>query len=185
MVRRSSIKRLPANVRRHIDKWLANGQATLDDITAYLNEQGHEVSRSSVGRYAKNFEKVAAHLRESREMAEALVQEIGPAATEGKVGRMLVEVLQKLVFDILLRKAQAADDPLKEDDQATPKELHLLARTLKDMASAQKIEVERELKIRTETATLAAEAAVSIATDAGMSVERIEEFRKSILGLTQ
>lgn len=183
MARRSRIKQLPANVRGQIDKWLANNQATIDDITAYLTEQGHEVSRSSVGRYAKNFEQVAMHLRQSREMAEALVQEIGPAATEGKVGRMLVEILQKLTFDILLDKAQAADDPLKEDEATTPKELHLLARTLKDMASAQKIEVERELKIRAEAVRDAADKAVSIATDAGMSAERIDEFRRSILGI--
>lgn len=183
MPRRSKIKELPANVKAQIDKWLSNDQATIDDIVAYCEDAGHDVSRSSVGRYRQKFEEVAKQLRHSREMAEALVQEIGPAATEGKVGRLLVEILQKLTFDLLLDRAGKANDPLKDDEPAQPKELQMLARALKDMASAQKIDVDREASILRDFAFRAADEVEKTARAEGLSAKTISQFRASILGL--
>ena len=49
---RSSVAKLPPDVREAVDKAIADG-ATIDEITARIRAEGETCSRSAVGRYAK------------------------------------------------------------------------------------------------------------------------------------
>lgn len=185
MGRKSSIKRLPPKVLKAVNDALRS-ESTIDEVVAKIEELGAEASRSSVARYKRNFDKVTAQIRQSQEIAEVLVKELGPNAAEGTTGRALVQVLQSIVFKVLLPQAE------NEDPDVAAKDLHYLARTLKDMASATKIDLDRELKIReavkAEMAEKAKKAAASSKTalsKAGLSDDTIKTVEEQILGIVR
>ncbi|WP_302579767.1 phage protein Gp27 family protein, partial [uncultured Desulfovibrio sp.] len=115
------------------------GRLTLDELLEHLRGIGVEgVSRSALGRQKQKIDKMAARLRQSREMAEALVREVGPSAAEGEQGRLLVQALRGLVMDHLAN--------LEED--ADPKSFMAIARALKDMAQANRLDQDFEARVR-------------------------------------
>lgn len=158
MTRASSIRRLPPELRDLIHQKLDQG-ATIAEIRAALADLGAEVSRSGLGRYKQRVDKVAARLRQSREMAETIVQKMGPQATEGKQGRFLVQMLTSITGDYMLRRI---NDDSGEDVGA--EEIQRLARALKDTAAAGRYSQDFELKIR-EEARREAEAGLKKAVD--------------------
>ena len=184
MGRQSSLKTLPKEILDEVNRLLVDDNWSIDDVVAHLNEAGFDKSRSAVGRHRKNIFDVAGKLRQSRETAQALIREIGPAATEGKTGRLLIEILQKLVFDHLLAKV---DDDGDGDGKSTPKDFMTLARALKDMAFAQKTDTDREVKIRDLAAKAmrkkAAEVGGASARKAGLTKKTVDDIKSAILGI--
>ena len=142
MGRKSSLRRLPPEILQEVNRLLSEGRATLAEILEHLRGMGVEtVSLSARGRQKQKIDKVAAKLRQSREMTEALVREIGPSVVEGQQGRLLVQTLRDLVFDHLATRVE-------EGDVDDPKALMALARTLKDMAQANRLDQDFESKVR-------------------------------------
>ncbi len=187
MPRKSSIKSLPSEILTEVNHLLGDDLATLDEIVAQLQGMGHERSRSALGRHKQQLDKVASKLRRSREMANALVKEIGPDAAEGKTGRMLVEILQSLAFDFLMKRA--GDDGGDEQEDMVALDFARIGKALKDMASAQKIDVDRELKIRQETAKKASETAEKAVKEVGrkhgfkLPKEALTAIREQVYGI--
>lgn len=145
MSRRSKVYQLPDHVREQLDTLILDGQLSIDDLHAYVDE--HEdvafaPSRSSIGRYAKNFNETANALRESREMAKALAQELGPESVEGDQGRLLVEMLRSFLFKNMIPKLR---NPEVEID---PMEIDRLARSFKNLAQAMHLEQDFAKRIR-------------------------------------
>ena len=138
MGRKSSLRRLSPEVLQEINRILSEGRLTLDELLEHLRGMGVDtISRSALGRQKQRIDKVAAKLRQSREMTEALVREIGPSVAEGQQGRLLVQTLRDLVFDHLAARVE-------EGDVDDPKALMALARTLKDMALAIRLDQDFE-----------------------------------------
>lgn len=181
MARKSSIKTLPPEILAEINELLTEEKATIDEIVAHLDYLRHPRSRSAVGRYKQQIDKVAEKLRRSREISQALVKEIGPAVAEGKTGRLLVEVLQSIVFDHLMHKAESDTPGTDMESQ----DFFFLAKALKEMAAAHKIDVDRELKIREEFAKEAAKTAGAAAKKAGISEAARRRIEEEILGLVR
>jgi hypothetical protein len=184
MAQRSSIDRLPPDVRERVDAAIKNG-ATIDEIVGMLldlHEAGalaEPVSRSAVGRYSKNYREIAAQQRELQSVAKAMGREFGE---EGDLqGRLLIQLATSIATRAIMPIAAG------EDVEMDGKELHFLARAIKDITSAAKTDVDREAKIRDEavkrTKAAAAEAAASSARGAGASEETIRTVRAAILGI--
>lgn len=140
MARKSTIKRLPPQLRKELDRLLTSGQYTLDQVVAHLRTMGADVSRSAVGRYSQEFEEVAKHLRESREIAAGFARELGELP-EGDMGQVLVELVRSVVFRVAMRQTDKAED-------IAPIELARLAKAVKDLASGAKTSVDMEVKIK-------------------------------------
>lgn len=161
---------------------LATGRLTVDGLTMWLEGKGYEISRSSVGRYKQSFDEVAAKLRESREVTEALVREIGPTATDGKQGRLLVEILRKLVFDHLMGQLSG-----EQKEQLGTEDFFFLAKAMKEMSSAVRYDQDFEIKIRQEVEKKAKEQAAAVAETAaregGATEEQVAFIRAKILGI--
>mgnify|MGYP000802489657 CR=1 FL=1 len=85
MPRTSKVRRLPPELREQLHAMLDAGH-TLEEITAHLKALGADVSRSGLGRYKQQVDKEAARLRESRAMAEAVMERMGAQAATGKSG---------------------------------------------------------------------------------------------------
>lgn len=147
--RPSTIDKLPTELKELIGRLREQG-VTIDDILAKLNELGADVSRSALGRHVKGLAEVGEQLRRSREIATALVSRFGEDA-DNRVGRLNIELMHGLVMQAITASAEG------EDGQAqavtfTPEDTMFLARSLQSLASAQKADADRTLKVRQEVA---------------------------------
>ena len=179
----SSIKTLPEPVLAEVNAALAAGRLTLDDITVMLAEAGHPRSRSALGRYKKQLDRVGAQLRQSREITEALVAELGPAAGDGKQGRLLVEILRKIVMDQLVDRL---DD---EGGGLEPRDVMFLGRALKELSQSTRLDQDFDVKIRDQVAKEEQRKAVKIIDEAaktpevGLSRDTADGIKARILGV--
>ncbi len=129
MARPSKIRRLPKELQERLQAMLAAGH-TLDEITAHLKSLGADVSRSGIGRYALQQEKILENVRRSREAAEAIVGRFGEGADEGRLGRALTQMVQSLAFDYIQRRVDDPDALLDLD------EIYKLARAVRQSTMA-------------------------------------------------
>ena len=176
MGRRSSIRRLPTEIREQVDRLVRDGH-TIDEITSHLEQLGADVSRSAVGRYKKSMEEQLARFRQAQEVAGVWVKDLG-SEPEGRVGRLLAQMLQTVAFQVM---ADMGD----EDAATKPMDIALLARAIKDLEGAARQSMEREIKIRERTQKEAAEAVEEVAASAGLSAATVAQFRSAILGVAQ
>lgn len=158
MGRTGKVRRLPPELREQLHAMLDAGH-TLDEITAHLKSLGADVSRSGLGRYKQQVDKVAQRLRESRNMADAIMDRMGAQAATGKSGAALIEMLTTLTSDYLLRRL---DDP---DAEVEVDELRALARAVKERAQAARATQDYDVKLR-EAARREAEEDLKKAVDA-------------------
>lgn len=181
MGRKSSIASDPA-ISQAVDQAIREG-LTIDEIVERLkghglkNDDGREISRSAVGRYAQSY---TAMVKNQRDL-EAVYNTMGAEIRENdNLGRLVIQLAKTQMLRGLL-EAEASDET------ATPKQLADIARATKDIASASKISVEQEAKIREEVqkrakaeAALAAEGA---ARSSGATEATIDMVRRAILGI--
>lgn len=194
MPRKSTVRRLPPELREQIGKLIDEGR-TLDEITAHLNQLGAEVSRSALGRYKQHLDKVGEKLRRSREVAEALIQKLGNAP-ESKALRLNVELMHGVLMDLALNaNANDEDGGEGEGGEAAegkgvtlePMGAMLLAKALDHLSRASKSDAELVGKIREQAEATArkaaAETAVTAARKGGLSAESADAIRREILGI--
>ena len=112
---RSSIKRLPPELREAVDQAIADG-ATIDEITARIRAKGEDCSRSAVGRYAKNMRDLIRQQQETDRTIKAWAQALGERP-EGDVGRILIETLQSMVLDTMA-DLRGRDEPVPTQELA-------------------------------------------------------------------
>ena len=149
MARKSSVTRLSPELRKQIDKALVDGRMTLDElhefVTGKCEAAGADApSRTALWRYSTNFSAAAQVMREGREMAVALAQELGAGSVEGEQGRLLVEMLRGLLFRALQDRTSSPDAKI---DAA---EIDKIARSLKNLSQAMSLEADFAKRIREE-----------------------------------
>ncbi len=147
MARKSTILGLPSSVRRELDRLLLEGKLTLNqlrDFIAGCDSVSEVPSRSALGRYAANFKETASLLQESREMARAIAQELGPESVEGEQGRILIEMLRSFFFRSVREKVNNPDAAFDASEFAK------MARSLRDMSQAMSLEQDFARRIREE-----------------------------------
>lgn len=186
MPRKSTVRRLPPELREQIGALLEQGR-TLSEITAHLNQLGAEVSRSALGRYKQHLDKVGEKLRRSREVAEALIAKLG-AAPESKALRLNVELMHGALMDLALKANEDGEEDGGEGITLDPQGAMLLSKALDHLSRASKADAELIGKIK-EQARKEAEAkldqAVSAATgeakrDTALTPEQVLERVRAI-----
>ncbi|MGN0008684.1 MAG: DUF3486 family protein [Desulfovibrionaceae bacterium] len=179
MGRKSTLRRLPPEIQTEINRILSEGRLTLDELLEHLRGIGVEgVSRSALGRQKQKIDKVAAKLRQSREIVETLVEKTGPSTAEGKQGRLLVEILRKLVYDHLEKNLLGG-----EEDGPDNEGFFFLAKALKEMSQAARLEQDFEAKIHDRIQKETIKAVETSAREAGLSAETVEAIKSRILGV--
>ncbi|KJR41905.1 hypothetical protein MCHI_002196 [Candidatus Magnetoovum chiemensis] len=88
---------LPQELRQEIDRLLIEGM-TYEDISEFLKSKGYDISKSSIGRYGKDFLNEVRRLRIIEDQARTLVSEAGEGtrlieAAEKLISRQLIELL--------------------------------------------------------------------------------------------
>lgn len=144
MGRKSSIDKLDAGVRSHIERRLRENRLTLDELIADLHEHfpaQEKPSRSAVGRYKVSFDEMARRLREQQAMASLLVEELGENPDD-KAGALMVQSITTLTTHAALG-AQI-------DEETTVDDVRKLARAAKDVLAARKVSREERRAIEKE-----------------------------------
>ncbi|MDR3055223.1 MAG: DUF3486 family protein [Zoogloeaceae bacterium] len=99
MGRKSTIAKLPAEVRQHIEQRLRENRLTLDELFADVKTAFPSLdtapSRSSLGRYRAGFEEVMQTQRAMSSAASALVAELGEDFDD-KSGALLAQAVTTL-----------------------------------------------------------------------------------------
>jgi hypothetical protein len=115
MARKSSVARLPPEIKAHIEAMLASGAQTLDELIADLRERfpvqaraGELPSRSAVGRYGQKLERRLSAIRASTEAAKLIQAQAGD--DKDARSEALTALIQTELFEAIL-SLQEADDP--------------------------------------------------------------------------
>ncbi len=121
--RRSRIEtELPVDLRQQLNRVLLEG-ATYDDAAAFLAAQGFDISRSSVGRYGKEFFEAYQKIVQFEDQSRALTSatEKGMPMEEA-VGKML---LQKVMAALVDGSADVMEVPRLISDVAKLQRSHV------------------------------------------------------------
>ena len=165
---RSSVARLPPELREAVDAAIADG-ATIDEIAALIRGEGGACSRSAVGRYTKTMRDLILRQQETDRGIEAWVQALGER-TEGRAGLILIETLRSLTL------AALADLSGREEPVSTA-ELARLALVLKRIEGTDKLRLERE-----RAAAKEAKAAAGAGKPPGLSPETVDLIDEAVVG---
>ena len=171
-VGRSSIARLPPELREAVDAAIADG-ATIDEIAALIRGEGGACSRSAVGRYTKNVRDLIRQQQETDRGIEMWVRALGERA-EGRAGLILVETLRTMTLSTLAELS-------KREEPATPEELSRLSLVLKRIEGTDKLRIERERAAAKEAAKTAPGAGQAPVRK-GLSPEAVAAIREVVEG---
>lgn len=181
---RSAVERLPKDVRDQLEAWLRefiDGRLQLDEVMTRLDAQFADQlgdampSRSSLHRHSQKFADMAARLKRSREISDQLIAQVGPDVADGKGFKVLVQGFESMAFDYMMN--------LGPEETLDPENLMFFARAIGAVASAQKTDTDRALKVRALALKDAAVAAEKVAKKAGVSKETLDAIRAGILGV--
>lgn len=172
MPQKSSITRLPKEIREAIDAAIREDRATIREIVEMVRGMGAQISESAMGRHKKSVEESMEHYRQAQSLAKTWAEQI---PENGDVAQLVRQMLTMLAF-------RAASN-LNEGEDFAAQELAHLGRLTKDIASATKIDFEARAKIRAEALQQAAKEVDKVAVQAGLSDASAELIRKKILGV--
>ena len=155
---RSTINPLPAEVREALDAWLrdpAITQAEADrQVNALLDDLGLRELRVRIGavcHYHRRMREGDERLRYSRQLAEARIARLD-SEPAGRVGRLLIETLRALTFDLASR-LQAREREF--DDESLPAVINdagKVTRMVECLERTRKIVARLELKLKRHAA---------------------------------
>jgi hypothetical protein len=176
--RKSSIDRLDPEIKRLIGELRIDRGMTLDEIRAELIAMlaDKAPSRSALGRHVKSIEEVGEQLRHSREVANALVAQLGEAP-EDKTAELNIELMHGMVLRLLTSSAEDGGPVMLDAEQGM-----FMARTLQSLAGARKTNREMIRKEREEATKEAAKKAVDAAKSKGLSGDTVDFIRRAVLG---
>jgi hypothetical protein len=187
MPKPSTIEILPPEIKAQLQAWLQDPRITqleaTDRANALLSLAGHpeRVTKSAVNRYAVRMDEVGAKLRQSREVAQMFIAQVG-AAPQGQTGLLINEMLRSMAFELSL-KMQEFDSEDPDAMSATIGQLKNLALTMQRLEQSATINVKREGEIRKLAITDAANAVEKAAVQQGMNAEQAMFWRQQVLGV--
>lgn len=116
MGRKSTIDKLPAEIKGHLQKRLRENRLTLDELIDDLREHfpgvaesGQLPSRSAVHRHSQSIADIVAHEREMQVASEAIVAELGENF-DAKAGALLAQAVTTLASRRALQALDATRD---------------------------------------------------------------------------
>nr|WP_294547649.1 DUF3486 family protein [uncultured Rhodopila sp.] len=188
MSRPSSVDKLPEEVRAEIGRLRGMGW-TIDQILEKLRELLDSApSRSALGRHIAGMDKLGERMRRSRQVAEALVRELGDAP-ESRAARLNIELLHGAVMDLFMKAGDG--EPVDGDGAAAlagnPEGVMMLAKALDHLSKASKTNVDfirlAEERAATRAKKEAAVAVEAVARERGISGETLEAIKAGIFGV--
>lgn len=184
MGRKSTVDLLPDELRQKLLNLLKDPSITQKDIVCLINNEAGEdvVSKSSVNRYAKRMEAMIEKTRQAREVADMYLNSVGND-TRNKLGKIVNERVRMLAFDLtdeIMALRESGEEGI--DPKQVSEIIQKVSRAVKELEQAEKLNAEREAKIRKEALEEAAAIAEDKMKKAGSGQSLILEMKKEILG---
>ncbi|NAW33231.1 DUF3486 family protein [Halomonas alimentaria] len=178
---RNKVYDLPPEIREALNERLVStGFQGYEELAAWLEEQGHKISKSSVHRYGQDlreeFEEAMGDVRKTTELARAM------AAQDDDESGHLIDATARMVQDQLLR-ITIAMRKAEEDPAKAAKQLGSVTRALAEIGRVSLGQKKWARELRLEVAKEAAEAAEGAMANQGMSREAIDSIKRDILGI--
>jgi hypothetical protein len=182
MPRPSSVDRLPEPIRAQIGQLRSLGW-TIDEILEHLRTLiDRAPSRSALGRHIKGLDKLGERMRRSRQVAEALVRELGHAP-ESEAARLNIELMHTAILDLFM----AGDDDSVAQPPRDAEDIQFVAKAIDHLARASKSNIDfieaAEKRAAERTKKEAATAAEAVARERGISAPTIEAIKAGIFGV--
>jgi hypothetical protein len=177
--RPSTVDRLDPEIKDLIGKLRIDHGWTIDEILRRLRELGQaDVSRSALGRHVKSLEEIGAQLRHSREVAQALVSQVGDAR-EDRMADLNIELMHSMILRLVTSTNDEGDG---QPITFGPEDTMFLTRSLQSLASARKTNADMVIRVRDEVRKEAAKKAVDAAKTKGLGPETVDFIRMAVLG---
>lgn len=185
MARPSSIDQLEPEIRDEIGRLRGNGH-TLDEILAALRELDvTNISRSALGRHVQSMEKIGQKLRHSRNIAEALVRQLGDAPAS-RSAQLNIELLHSVILDLNLASDGADADGLAAL-RGNPEGIMLLSKAIDHLTKSAKADIENqqqiEARVEKRLKAQAEQHVVSEAKKRGISAETAKALMEGAFGV--
>lgn len=183
MPRKSTIDRLPSEVRETIGRLRRDKGYTIDEILNHLRQLDVDIARSTLARHTKTIDEVADEMRRQYMLAEVIADRFGDKPDD-VVARSTVTMAQALLSRLTSAK-------LGEPVNLESKEAMFLMTAVEKVAKAAKLTDDRILKLREEVAKELADRLDQAAQDAvaagekGLSAERVAQLRRDFLGVRE
>ncbi|WP_336801999.1 DUF3486 family protein [Kaistia sp. MMO-174] len=145
-------------------------------LAAETGEDIQPISLSAFNRRAVRLASIARRLEETRTIAAAVTERLGPDQTDD-LTILVAETIKMLVFELL--EDQDDDGRTKVDSKGAME----LARALQSAVSAQSVSADRRRKVEAEFAAKASKAVDEVAKVKGMTAETVEAIKTKILGV--
>jgi hypothetical protein len=185
MGRKSTIARLPLELKAYIEAMLATGAQTLDELITDLQARypaeahgGILPSRSALHRYGSKLDRRLSAIKASTEAAKLIQAQAGD--DQDARSEALTALVQTELFEAIL-SLQEADDP-----EADPGErVDMLSKAARNIATLTRSSIGLK-QFQTQArarAKAAAETVDKIAKSGGLSGEAAEQIRREILGI--
>lgn len=105
----SKITQLPENIKEQLDAQLLDTSNTYEDIAVWLKEQGYDISKSAVGRYAIRANQAAQRVAETLERTKAIA-----AAVEKNPDFDYTKASRMVLMDGLMQRVSTAEEDFAE-----------------------------------------------------------------------
>lgn len=196
MGRKSSISRLPAEIKSYIEAMLATGAQTLDELISDLRDRFPAEananilpSRSAMGRYGQKLDRRLSAIRASTEAAKLIQAQAGD--DKDARSEALTALVQTELFEAILA-LQEADEPPPEGvtaDEAAAARIDLLSKAAKNIATLTRSSVNLKVfqakveeEARKKALFDAAEKATETGKTQGLTAVGVEALRAAIMG---
>ena len=134
---------LPEDIKAHVDEMIIDTSNTYQDIADWVKEQGYEVSKSSIGRYAIRTTGATQRLIEAQKQTEALVNVIKKNPDVDYTDAGLMMLMDGLVKNLTVAEEEFDQMPLDKAGRL----ITAISRT-----KAYKDRVKQDMKKKTELA---------------------------------
>ena len=168
MARRSSIDGLPEEVRRWLERALADsnfsGYQALEEM---LRERGYAISKSAIHRYGQKIERRFAAIKASTEAARMLTE--GASDDQDARSEAVIALVQTELFESIINLQEAGDEDLDPADR-----IGLLSSAAKNIATLARASVNQKKLRLEEQARIAREAREALLAE---QEEKLQELR--------
>lgn len=139
----STIDRLPDDIRGQLDLKLTDPANTYEELAAWLKEEGYEISKSAIGRYAIRSTKAAQRVAETLQRTQAIAR-----AVEAHPDLDYTKAASMVLMDGLMQRVSTAEDEF--DELPLDKAGRLIASLARNATYEQK--VRQDMKRKAELA---------------------------------
>jgi hypothetical protein len=175
MPKKTKIEKLPPDVRELISRLRERGR-TLDEIMVKLQELDVDIARSTLARGLAKIDKIGERLRETRQIADALVAKFGER-DDNKMLQLNIELMMPAIMQLLTPPDDGTDVVLDAEGAM------FLATALQRLSKAQADDSARQLKEQQNFAVKAAKAAAEEAEARGLTADTVAAIKAAILGV--